>query len=421
VLATKCDIIFDMDNEQQKPRVFRKASKYGLFLGVAVFLVFSVYVFYQIFTSDSSTAILGVVALVYPGALFAGMGFIFGWAITLLLVLPRAQDVSRKKVWQLISVIAIVLIAWFGYNSFLKSPLPRFEGSLAISPDGKKIAFVYGNSGDFDIYVAEVGQWNATRVLDAPVADDLKDASPKHLSFSVDGQNIFFINNQNTDYGKFEARHGIENGYLYKVNLVGGDTQRMGHMTFSEALQSPLGQSFYAIQSSRSTYRLLELNERGEIIREIHTDNDARADDLSISRDGKTLFYTETRSFFRGKDFVIEDTFVKLDPSDAKETFQTTAAAGGRAYIKPEGDRLLVLKGQYSAGDIYEIDFQGGNEKKLTSFQDRINIIKIVSSPLENQFFAIGGTLEENSGYDTIFFSDSRSSVSPIKLSFPVE
>src|SRR3989344_3446434 len=338
-----------MDNGQQKPRVFRKAFFVGLLLGVAVFIVFSAYVFYQIFTSDSSTAILGVIALLYPGALFAGMGFILGWSITLLFVLPHAQDVTRKRFWQLLSTAAILLVAWFGYSTFLKSPMPRFEGSLAVSPDGGKIAFVYGNSGNFDIYVADVGSWKATRVVDAPL-DDFNDASPTHLFFSTDGKSVFFINNQNTDFSKFEARHGVENGYLYKVDLAGGGVNRVGEVMFSEVAPSLTGQSFYALISTPWTYRLVELDREGKSIGDLYENADARADGLSISNDGQTLFYTESRSFFRGREsnreFVIENRFVKLDPNRVKETLEKSEATGGHARLSPSGTRIVLVKVQ---------------------------------------------------------------------------
>ena len=120
-----------------------------------------------------------------------------------------------------------------------------------------------------------------------------------------------------------------------------------------------------------------------------------------------------------GKEFVIEATFVKLNPSRANETFEKSTAIGSRAHLKSDGEHILLFKEQYGAINIYEVDFLGGNEKKLTTFQSKIYLLNIVPSPSGNQFFAIGGTLEENREYNALFFANSPNDVEKMNLVFP--
>lgn len=374
----------------QNQNVFKKARRVGFGLGALTFVSYAVYLFYQIFSSDSSTALFGIIGLIYPGALYAFIGYIFGWSIALLLILPRTQNVKRKRFWQACSIAALFVSAWFFYATFLKAPASYFEGSLGVFPDGRNVAFVYGAPGNFDLYVTEVGTGKAKRLVDVPIASDVKSASPTNLSFTTDGKGLLFINNRNTDLKKFEARHGIKNGYLYRINIDSGEVMRIGEVMLSEAVESSSDQAFYGLISTRNSYKLIKLIENGSVVVTLW-EAGGTAHDIKISPDEQTLFYTESHSFFRDNKYSEDHTLVKYNPNATTgDVFERTKLATNRAQLSLE---------------------------QSAAIKEKIYVRTVRQSPFGNGHFVIGGALGETRS-DTLFFVDSFGKIEKINLEF---
>lgn len=146
---------------------------------------------------------------------------------------PKEKDGVRtrwRKAWVLAAVAVLVAAVFIrtaivGRQSdvAVRSSMLTFSGkvaSAALSPDGKRFAYVSGLAGEQSVHVNEVGGSNP-RELVAPAA-----ASYSSLSFAPDGNALFFV-------GK--GGEGVA-GSLYSVSVKGGAATRVRENVSSAAV-----------------------------------------------------------------------------------------------------------------------------------------------------------------------------------------
>ena len=194
------------------------------------------------------------------------------------------------------------------------TPFTTFSGAAdhpAFSPDGSQIAFAWngGNGGNFDLYVKLIGAGVPLRLT----TDPAEDVSP---AWSPDGRYLAFL-----------RRQASENG-LFIVPALGGPERKLGKTEpgLSRLAWSPDGKTLAVVDQSSpdepNSIFLLSVEE-GEKER-LTSPPESTSDDFpAFSPDGKTL-----------------------------------------AFIR---------SGRFSSEDIYLISLSGGNLRRLTTDDRRIN------------------------------------------------
>lgn len=95
------------------------------------------------------------------------------------------------------------------YRSFV--PEQRFQPAIALSPDGREVAFSSNASGQFNLWVQPVDGGDARRLT------DYVDDAVREMAWSPDGRRLAFA----------ADHHGDEQTQIYLVSAYGGSPQRL--------------------------------------------------------------------------------------------------------------------------------------------------------------------------------------------------
>lgn len=116
---------------------------------------------------------------------------------------------------------------------------PGFEGDATLSPDGESFAYFSDRSGDFEIYLQQVGGGDAINLSRHP-GDDVQPA------FSPDGRQIAFVSTRESETELVYRSPGtpLMGGDLWVVPALGGAPRRIAERANFPAW-SPDGASIY--------------------------------------------------------------------------------------------------------------------------------------------------------------------------------
>ena len=177
----------------------------------------------------------------------------------------------------------------------------------AVSPDGKYVAYVHERGNVQSVIVKGVTTKSSATVVPE------QDVTYRGLTFSPDGDYIYYVRNENSDVGK-----------LYRVALIGGSVEKIAENVDGPVAFSPDGKLYAFVRFDRSLkeFRLMVAGADGAAER-----------GLTVRRQGESL------------------------------------SPRGVAW-SPDGRRIICAAGSWSGGyhvNLIEVNLADGEEKAVTS------------------------------------------------------
>ena len=121
-------------------------------------------------------------------------------------------------------------------------PEQRFQPTLAISPDGRRVAYSANTSGQYNLWVAALDGGEPARPLTA-----YTDEAVRHVAWSPDGESLAFS----------ADRAGDEQFQIYVIPAAGGEARRLTDVldrqhVLADSPFSPDGRVAGAVRRQRS-------------------------------------------------------------------------------------------------------------------------------------------------------------------------
>jgi serine/threonine protein kinase len=264
------------------------------------------------------------------------------------------------------TLVGLLLLAAAGYGvySFLNRtrPMPFQNISItkvtdtgkaalvAISPDGKYVLNVVEEGGKQSLWLRNLPTNSNTQVV-APA-----EASYRHLSFSPDGNYLYFIR---TEPGSEELE------YLYRAPLLGGTPEKLVTDIDSNITFSPDGRRFAFFRDNNpepGKYRLLVVPVEGGEEKILHSGSTSdRMFDPAWSPDGKTIVCSvlQPGNAFSG--------LVALDVASGQQKlfFTSDDRILQRLVWMPDGKGLIALN-QFNSNQIVFVSYPEGKWHPVT-------------------------------------------------------
>jgi Tol biopolymer transport system component/DNA-binding winged helix-turn-helix (wHTH) protein len=153
--------------------------------------------------------------------------------------IPYSSLTNRRLVWSG-AIFAVLTVAVAGYWFFGRNrdaPFQHFTIAkmtdtgnadiVAISPDGKYVVHVVAENGTSSIWMRHIATNSKTQIIPASSTDY------SGLSFSLDGNYIFFVRSESDDPNMYD---------LFRVPALGGNPKQLVHDVASDVTFSPDGQ-----------------------------------------------------------------------------------------------------------------------------------------------------------------------------------
>ncbi|WP_226669102.1 TolB family protein [Metabacillus litoralis] len=215
---------------------------------------------------------------------------------------------KQNRIIFILAFIFLVLIV----SSFLtilfgeKDPYKYFTGlgsELAVSPNDEEIAFSYFLDGNEAIYKAGLDGSNIIKVTKGSKG---RYHTPR---FSVDGKEILYLSKDDT---------GINRLTLQNLNTSTKEQLTENTMHVTDAVFSQTGEKVYFIGiqaeefkkaegETREGYDLYQVDVASKEVTQLTDQDHFSMNDLSISKDGKTLYYSLFNEFEQLYSYTIEN------------------------------------------------------------------------------------------------------------------
>jgi len=281
--------------------------------------------------------------------------------------LPRPEPSPRHWAWRLGVGVALGLLlvgAVAVYKFMGRKPAPTTQNmqitrlttngkirTVAISPDGKYVAYAAGDAGAQGVWVRQVATHSDIQIV--PPAEE----SYSGLTFTHDGNYVY--------YDRFEKSGRL--GAVYRVPTLGGESKKVAENVASAVMFSPDDQRIAFTRSigGGSEPQLVIANADGSGQRTLLTlknSEDFGAAGGAWSPDGKVIAVA-----------VFADSYASLrtiEVNGGKEESIGPKQGGldGAAWL-PDGSGLIVSvyePGQV-VGQLWEIAFPGGQVRRITN------------------------------------------------------
>jgi eukaryotic-like serine/threonine-protein kinase len=276
-----------------------------------------------------------------------------------------------------IVLLALVAAAVFGIYSFVaRKKTPAFENftvsritetgkaSLAaISPDGNYILNVQRDNGQQSLWLRNVPTNSNTQIV-APT-DDRYVA----VTFSPDGNSIYFIKDEKAEKGVYSA---------YRAPVLGGNPERIVHDIGSNLSFSPDRTRFVFMRYKRNQgegdVMIANVDGSGE---QLLSKQSTRVRTPAWSPDGKTIAATEYLSNDAGV-----SALVLFDSSSGeKKTFKTSDAILLNPVWLPDQSAILVTASgrdsNFNRDQIGEYSYPGGVYRPVTNDTNSYPLISL--------------------------------------------
>ena len=238
---------------------------------------------------------------------------------------------------------------------------PTWDGTPALSPDGKRLAFASDRDGDPEIFVMNLDGSDLIQLTD----NDATDLMPR---WSPDGTRIAFVSDRTYKVplagGSLEIVAGME---LYTMNADGSDLQRLSGNENDVSLYpswSPDGTRIvYMNLTDHGTLRVVDLNNVEAEPAELSLEIDLSAWSPQWSPNGAHIA-------FMGDDGASKDVY-RVDPN-GKNLVNLTAdwphLSGDPAW-SPDGSKIVFASGGDGTINLYVVDRAGKKITALTEVQ----------------------------------------------------
>ncbi len=213
---------------------------------------------------------------------------------------------------------------------FLSVPFPS---ALSVSPDGKKLAWVFNEQGERNIYLATSPEYGTEKLTDYQ-GDNGMDLG--ELVFSPDGKHLSFVRG-NTKNGQGEPANPalLQENTEQRVFLMDLEKKTISTIGAGNSpLFHPNGQSLVYLRAGKVYMKALQSNDAGESPLFV---NRGSVSQLSWSPDGKWLAFKSDRT---------DHAFVGLFHLEQKKLVypETSMDHDGYARWSPDGKHLAYLR-----------------------------------------------------------------------------
>jgi serine/threonine protein kinase len=215
-----------------------------------------------------------------------------------------------------------------------------------ISPDGNYVAYVRGAAGKRSIWLKQLATDSEVQTI------TLGEDSCRGLAFSRDGRTIYFV------------RHTSPKviGDLYQVPTLGGTPRRILSGMFGPPAFSPDGQrlAFVGISLGEISLLTASLDGSGErVLVSYGQPESIYPARVAWSPDGKTL------AFFHHSSWPALTTIAAAGGPAHAVAGARWASVGDLTWL-PGGRHLLVVGGQSTTPQLYEVSLEGGEARQIT-------------------------------------------------------
>jgi Tol biopolymer transport system component len=230
---------------------------------------------------------------------------------------------------------------------------PRFSGHPAWSPDRERIIFVSNRDGQqrFDIYTMDADGGDVSRLTDTP---DDNEIAPK---YSPDGEQITMAVNQEGDW------------WLGLMDAEGGEIERIaGPFLFVEfPTWTRDGSAIYFAARARdfpdSDIYSIDLETRETKLEIRNKGNDVCP---HFTYDGELLLWASPAA----DDRMDLDIWAKEFPDGEPYLLTDTPFKDDYSNPNPDNDAIVFLSERDGNPELYVMDMDGGNQRRLTNTPD---------------------------------------------------
>lgn len=234
--------------------------------------------------------------------------------------------------------------------------LPGIEDEPTWSPDGKFLAYVTDDRGNFDIIVQPVDGGTPLRVANT-------DAEEIQPAWSPDGSKLAFVSARDhggrfsslLQYGNLSAYIAGAGGDIFIMPAFGGNAVKLVSLGFDPAW-SPDGKHIVFRSARAGQWDLWTIQSSGGDPKQLTNDEDFEFHP-SWSPDGTTIAYAATRTGAHPAIFVI--------PATGGEHRQLTSDSATvlRPGWSPDGKSILFSSTRSGSMNIWQIKFSPGSEE----------------------------------------------------------
>ena len=286
---------------------------------------------------------------------------------------PAAGTSKRPVVMAAVAVVVILAGIGFGIYEFrtrgtsfnLQSmQISKLTDSgkasdLAISPDGRYVAWVVRDGEKQGLWVRQVATGSDVQVLAPDVV------AFRNVSFSPDGNYLYFIRSDKTTFNYT---------YLYQMPSLGGTATQLIKDVDRGVTFSPDGKQIAYVRGdpSKSLWHLLIASADGSGERELTAVHAVISGNFVFtpawSPDGKTIAITSTELGAGGSHPILKA--VAVADGSARDVYGKLGVRLGKPVWMPDGSGLLTPMREETPGargQIWYISYPGGEARKFTN------------------------------------------------------
>lgn len=281
-----------------------------------------------------------------------------------------------------------------------------YNTAPAISPNGKKIAFISNRDGYFSVYIADVKTKKIDQKLIAgsqtPSFEELHLLAPG-ISWSPNGRKI-----------AISVKSGDKDA-IYIIDVNSGDKEELP-IQFEGIFSvdwNPVNNSlvFRGDNSKQSDIWIYDLTTRKlqQITNDLFTDIDPK-----WSRDGRKIYFTSDRGNYTveseiPKDFTMswydfkdKDLYVyNLDDNLITRFTEDKHANESNVVSSPDGKKILYISDRNGIDNIWMRNLETGEEKPITNSIDPISLLSLSADGKRVAFSSLN-----QGGYDIFYLEN---------------
>lgn len=282
------------------------------------------------------------------------------------------KELIRLKAKRILIYFTIISLLLFIGSIFFqvfseKDPYQYYTGlgkEFDISPDDQQIAFSYFLDGNEAIYKANIDGSDIEKISEKT---DGRFRSPK---FSFDGEKLLFLS---------EDEDGVQN--LMVMNQDGSNRHQVtdGTLHVTDAVFSPTNETIYFIGflaselgkaegETKEGYDLYKINTDGSAIEQLTDKDHFTMNDLSISPDGKELYYSLYEGTERLHSFSLEGK--KETPViSAKDDMYASILSKDKKQLAYTAISRESMESSLFKYELYIRDLETNKSKRLTKLK----------------------------------------------------